>query len=103
MADPGAGPRGEGSRRPGRRALQLGSLGRDFGRPCGDGAIRIDVRVTHQHMAQLVGGSRAAVCRALGRLIQEGRVRVVEQQFVLPQLPRRLAANGDDATAVRFR
>lgn len=66
-----------------RLLLTLGSLAHDFGRPV-PGGTWIDVRLTHSHLAQLVGGSRAAVCRALGELVQRDRLVVHGDQFVLP-------------------
>jgi hypothetical protein len=74
-----------------RLLLELQALAQDFGRPT-PGGTRIDLRVTHLHLAQLVGGSRAAVCRALGDLVDHGRLAVHGEHFVLPAAPLRAAA-----------
>jgi len=66
-----------------RLASQLDSLAVEFGRPVDDG-VEIVLPLTHTHLARLVGGSRAAVCRALHQLARMGRVAVVGKRFVLP-------------------
>jgi CRP-like cAMP-binding protein len=66
-----------------RLLLELGTLAHDFGQPIA-GGIRIDVRVTHAQLANLVGGSRAAVCRELAELVGRGRLAVLGRYFVLP-------------------
>ena len=73
-----------------RLLLELGTLAQDFGRPV-TGGILIDVRLTHAQLASLVGGSRAAVCRALGALVSRGLLVVQGEYFVLPDGPLRLA------------
>jgi CRP-like cAMP-binding protein len=77
---------------PDRLLAQLGILARDFGRPM-EGGTRIELRVTHAQLAALVGGSRAAVCRALGLLAGRGSVALDGDRFVLPYPDQRLAAN----------
>jgi hypothetical protein len=76
-----------------RLLLELGTLAHDFGQAI-PGGTRIDVRLTHSHLAQLVGGSRAAVCRTLGELVQRGQLMVQGEQFVLPEEPARASATG---------
>ncbi len=76
-----------------RLLLALRTLARDFGRPVPGGTC-IDVRVTQTHLAQLVGGSRAAVCRALGDLMQRGRLATHGDVFVLPEERIRATALG---------
>jgi CRP-like cAMP-binding protein len=67
-----------------RLLLELGTLAHDFGQPIA-GGVRIDVRVTHAQLADLVGGSRAAVCRELAELVSRGRLAVLGRYFVLPE------------------
>src|SRR5262245_15827773 len=75
-----------------RLLLEFGTLARDFGRSV-TGGVLIDVRLTHAQLAGLVGGSRAAVCRALGTLVCRGLLVVQGEYFVLPDAPvRRLSA-----------
>jgi hypothetical protein len=64
-------------------ARQLDTLAAEFGRPVA-GGIEIVLPLTHTHLARLVGGSRAAVCRALKQLGRMGRVAVIGNRFVLP-------------------
>jgi len=76
-----------------RLLFELETLAHDFGHAIPAGT-RIDVRLTHTHLAQLVGGSRSAVCRTLGELVQRGRLMVQGDQFVLPAGPARAYATG---------
>lgn len=80
-------------RLPDRLLFQLGVLARDFGHPIGWGT-RIELRLTHTQLAALVGGSRAAVCRAVGVLAHRGRLVVDGTRFVLPDACPRVAASG---------
>jgi CRP-like cAMP-binding protein len=69
-----------------RLLLEFGTLAQDFGRSV-TGGVLIDVRLTHAQLASLVGGSRAAVCRALGALVSRGLLVVQGEYFVLPDAP----------------
>jgi len=69
-----------------RLLRQLCLLARDFGRPV-TGGTEVAVRLTHTHLAQLVGGSRAAVCRALGALVERGQLSVIDGRFVVLDAP----------------
>jgi CRP-like cAMP-binding protein len=58
----------------GRTAAQLADMATRFGAPGDDGAIRIDMPVTHEQLAAAVGTSREAVGKALQQLQKLGLV-----------------------------
>jgi CRP/FNR family cyclic AMP-dependent transcriptional regulator len=76
-----------------RLLLALEILAHDFGRPVPGGTL-IALRVTHTHLAGLVGGSRSAVCRTLGDLAEQGRILIRDDRFVLPDALRPAVALG---------
>src|SRR5207247_4409876 len=66
-----------------RVLLELVELARLFGRPHEAGTL-IDLALRHADLADLVGGARANVSRAVAQLRHAGRIDVVGGRFVLP-------------------
>jgi CRP-like cAMP-binding protein len=66
---------------PARVEYTMRVLARAFPRPGEPGLV--DLRLSRRHVAQLVGGSRAAVGRALARLEAEGRLSVRDGRFAI--------------------
>lgn len=71
----------------------LSLLAEDFGQPSSDGA-RIDVRLTHGHLASAIGATRATVTRLIGRLRADGILSVegdgAHERFVLRVVERHI-------------
>ena len=66
------------------RLLQLLEwLSQRFGRTVKQGQL-IDLRLTHQELAETIGTTRVTVTRLLGQFEQEGRIRRLGHHFVLP-------------------
>ena len=65
---------------------ELGVLARDFGRPHADGAVIIDLPLTHADLGEFALGSRANVARAMKRLERDGLVSRVGRKTVLTPL-----------------
>ncbi len=55
-------------------AALLLELAGEFGRDDGDGGVRIDVRITHQEMANLVGSTRETISMMLAQFRKRGIV-----------------------------
>ena len=53
---------------------ELGILARDFGRPTGDGGMRIELALTHADLGEFALASRSNVARAMKRLERRGLV-----------------------------
>ena len=57
-------------------------LCRDFGVPTGEG-IRIDLKLSHQAIAEAIGSTRVTVTRLLGELRQEGMISIYKKKITL--------------------
>jgi CRP/FNR family transcriptional regulator, global nitrogen regulator len=57
-------------------------LCRDFGIPTGDG-IRIDLKLSHQAIAEAIGSTRVTVTRLLGELRQEGMISIYKKKITV--------------------
>jgi CRP-like cAMP-binding protein len=58
-----------------RLLLKLRQLGERFGRVTPQG-VRLDLRLTHQQLADMVGAVRESVTIALGKLADSGRLTI---------------------------
>ena len=58
-----------------RLLLKLRQLGERFGRVTLQG-VRLDLRLTHQQLADMVGAVRESVTIALGKLVESGRLTI---------------------------
>jgi len=68
-------------------------LAEQYGRPVADG-MALDVRLSHQDLASIIGSTREAVTIVLGELRREGNLTIARQSLVLTNL-RRLAEQVD--------
>ncbi len=68
-----------------RVASTLFHLSRSEGRPMGT-KVLINLKMTHQDLANMVGSSRETVTRALNRLQDEGIISIAHQQITINQL-----------------
>ncbi len=66
----------------GRLALTIADLAATFGVPQADGA-RISVPVTHENLAEMVGGSRERTSKAMAQLMAEGLISYRRQAVVV--------------------
>lgn len=76
---------------PARLAKQLLALARRFGTPYGD-VVRVNHDLTQEELAQLVGGSRESVNRALSEFAERGWIRLRGKSVLIldqPALARR--------------
>lgn len=74
----------------GRIKFVLRNLAQQHGAKQSDGSIRIDLRLSHQDLANIVGTARETCSVELGKLQHEGLLRIDEEhRFVLPD-PQRL-------------
>ena len=79
-----------------RLLLKLRQLAERWGRVTPDG-IRLDLRLTHQELANMVGAVRESVTIALGRLADAGEIEVRNRPLIIrqprdpeaPEAPRR--------------
>ncbi len=71
-----------------RLLLKLRQLAERWGRVTPDG-IRLDLRLTHQELANMVGAVRESVTIALGRLAENGEIEVRNRTLIIrpPQGP----------------
>ena len=79
-----------------RLLLKLGQLAERFGRVTPDG-IRLDLRLTHRELAQMVGTARESVTLALGRLADAGEIEVRNRSLLVrsgPAAPGRASPPG---------
>jgi CRP-like cAMP-binding protein len=67
----------------GRVARRLLDLAEQHGEAVGDGAIRIDVPITQEELAQMVGASRESVNKALGSFMDRGWVTLDGRHYVV--------------------
>jgi CRP/FNR family cyclic AMP-dependent transcriptional regulator len=65
-----------------RLLLKLGQLAERFGVVTPEG-IRLDLRLTHRELAQMVGTARESVTLALGRLADAGEIEVRNRTLVV--------------------
>ena len=73
----------------GRVATTLCQLAEKEGRPMGGRKVRIELKMTHQDIASMVGSSRETVTRALNRFQERGIISI-EHQHVTILKPREL-------------
>lgn len=65
-----------------RLLLKLRQLGQRWGTMTPEG-VRLDLRLTHQELADMVGAARESVTLAMGRLSESGEIEVDEQRVLL--------------------
>lgn len=65
-----------------RVLLKLRQLGERFGRVTPDG-VRLDLRLTHQDLADMVGAARESVTIALGSLARQGEIGMRRRTIVI--------------------
>jgi CRP-like cAMP-binding protein len=70
-----------------RLLLKLRQLGERFGRVTPQG-VRLDLRLTHQQLADMVGAVRESVTIALGKLSQTGVLTVENRTIWIHEVPR---------------
>jgi CRP/FNR family transcriptional regulator, cyclic AMP receptor protein len=68
---------------PGRVARRLLDLAQRHGREVDGGALRIDVPITQEEIAQMIGASRESVNKALGSFIERGWVTLDERIYTV--------------------
>jgi len=68
---------------PGRVARRLLDLAQRHGREVDAGALRIDVPITQEEIAQMIGASRESVNKALGTFIERGWVTLDERIYTI--------------------
>ena len=66
----------------GRLINLLQRFARDFGRPAEEGTV-VDLILTHQEIADLLGASRVTVTKTLNSLIDEGLIKMKDRKIVL--------------------
>jgi CRP-like cAMP-binding protein len=69
-----------------RLLLKLRQLAERWGRVTPDG-IRLDLRLTHQELANMVGAVRESVTIALGRLAESGEIEVRNRTLIIRPPP----------------
>jgi CRP/FNR family transcriptional regulator, global nitrogen regulator len=57
-------------------------LCRDFGVPTGEG-IRVDLKLSHQAIAEAIGSTRVTVTRLLGELRQDGMISIYKKKITV--------------------
>ncbi|MBI4577360.1 MAG: Crp/Fnr family transcriptional regulator [Planctomycetes bacterium] len=77
---------------PGRIVSRLFELARKYGKEVEDGT-EIDLEITHQEFAEMVGTNRESVSKLIGQFKKEGSLRAENRRFVLVD-PEKLAAWG---------
>jgi CRP-like cAMP-binding protein len=70
----------------GRLALTIGDLAATFGVPQPDG-VRINVPVTHENLAEMVGASRERISKAMAQLMADGLINYRRQAVVVLDAP----------------
>ena len=78
-----------------RLLLKLRQLAERWGRVTPDG-IRLDLRLTHQELANMVGAVRESVTLALGRLADAGEIEVRNRTLTIKAPARPEEPAGDD-------
>ena len=68
-----------------RLILKLRQLADRWGKVTPEG-VRLDLRVTHQELADMIGGARESVTVALGRLQEQGEVIVRRRTVILRRM-----------------
>jgi CRP-like cAMP-binding protein len=69
-----------------RLLLKLGQLAERFGVVTPEG-VRLDLRLTHRELAQMVGTARESVTLALGRLADAGEIEVKNRTLLVRRSP----------------
>jgi CRP-like cAMP-binding protein len=69
----------------GRLALTLVDLASTFGVPNGDG-VHVDLPITHENLAEMVGASRERISKAMAALMAEGLIKYARQDVVVRDL-----------------
>lgn len=67
----------------GRVARRLLDLASQHGEPAGDGVVRIEVPITQEELAQMVGASRESVNKALGSFMDRGWVTLEGRHYII--------------------
>lgn len=65
-----------------RLLLKLRQLGQRWGQMTPEG-IRLDLRLTHQDLADMVAAARESVTLAMGRLVEAGEITVDEREVLI--------------------
>lgn len=68
-----------------RLILKLRQLAARWGKVTPEG-VRLDLRVTHQELGDMVGGARESITVALGRLQDQGEVIMRRRTVILPRM-----------------
>ncbi|RCW50506.1 MULTISPECIES: Crp/Fnr family transcriptional regulator [unclassified Halanaerobium] len=66
----------------GRLASLLARLSDDFGREVDQGTV-IDLVLTHQELANLIGSSRVTVTKLINRFIDDGIIKIVKRKIII--------------------
>jgi CRP/FNR family transcriptional regulator len=66
----------------GRLASLLSRLAEDFGREISEGTV-IDLVLTHQEIANLIGSSRVTVTKLINRFIDEGLITIKKRKIII--------------------
>ncbi len=67
---------------PGRLAAQLLKLGESFGEPTEEG-VHVQIPLTHQQLADLVGTNRETVTRHLNKFTKEGSIVIEDHEITI--------------------
>ncbi len=70
---------------PARLALLLVDLSKDYGRECPEG-VRLQIKITHQEIANLIGSIRETVSAILGEFKRDGWISFEGRQMTLLRL-----------------
>jgi len=81
----------------GRVTHLLTTLGARFGVAAEAGFVLIDLRLTHQEIANMLGATREAVSVVMRELVKEGRIRTGRMSVALAPEPERRDAGARDA------
>lgn len=84
-----------------RVSRRLCDLAERHGRPGADG-VRLAIPLTQEDLARMVGASREAVNKTLGRLAARGLVRTQGRRYLIPDLERLAAVGGLDGEPARW-
>lgn len=79
-----------------RLILKLRQLAERWGRVTPEG-VRLDLRVTHQELGDMIGGARESVTGALGRLQDSGEIVVRRRTVILRRLDDQAGTATDSA------
>lgn len=68
-----------------RLLFKLRQLGEHWGRVTPEG-VRLDLRVTHQELANMVGAARESVTVAFGRLQEQGEIEIRQRTVIIRRM-----------------